>query len=118
MRSPDLEQALGTHLETTWLDVSSATAGYKWETAGFSASVAVKVGFGVAPELFTTWTSWIHLTISPPHVRGGPAGPQKNLKPVARHSQGSVCKTATKKAFISRNSVQHTVQILLSTHTL
>lgn len=55
------------------------------------------VGVEVAPELFTTWTSWIHLTISPSHIRSGPAGPQKNPKPVARHSQGSVCKTATKR---------------------
>lgn len=46
MRRPDLEQALGTHLETTCLDVSSASTGYKWETAGFSASVAVKVEWG------------------------------------------------------------------------
>lgn len=57
------------------------------------------VGVEVAPELFTTWTSWIHLTISPSHIRSGPAGPQKNPKPVARHSQGSVCKTATKSIY-------------------
>lgn len=71
MKRPDLEQALGTHLETTCLDVSSASTGYKRETAGFSAT----------------------------HIRGGPAGPQKNPKPVARHSQGSVCKTATKSIY-------------------
>lgn len=60
---------------------------------------AVGCGVEVAPELFTTWTSWIHLTISPSHIRSGPAGPQKNPKPVARHSQGSVCKTATKSIY-------------------
>lgn len=47
MKRPDLEQALGIHLETTCLDVSSASTGYKRETAGFSASVAVKVGWGL-----------------------------------------------------------------------
>lgn len=53
------------------------------------------MGDGVAPELFTTYTLWIHLTISPSHRRGQPTGPQKNPKPVSRHSQGSVCKTTT-----------------------
>lgn len=35
------------------------------------------VGVGMAPELFTTWTSWIHLTISPSRVRGGPQDHRK-----------------------------------------
>lgn len=81
MRRPDSEQEIGASLESTWLGASSASTGYKWETARFSARVAVKVGWEVG---------W-----------GGSARAQ--------------CTKQQQKAFISRNSVQHTVQLLLST---
>jgi hypothetical protein len=70
MRRPDSEQEIGASLESTWLGASSASTGYKWEIARFSARVAVKVGWEVG---------W-----------GG-------SRP--RHSQGSVYKTTTKSIY-------------------
>lgn len=81
-----------------WLEVSSVSTGYKWETARFSAKVAVKVGWGWgASRVFHYMDLLDPLTISPSPIRGGSSGPQKNPKPVSRHSQGSVCKTTITK---------------------